>query len=84
MNTSMNWIKEYVPDLDCTPKEWTDAMTLTGTKVETCTILNKNLDKIVTGQIKSIEPIRMRRSSSSARSMSVRPSLSRSSPVRRI
>lgn len=56
MNTSMNWIKEYVPDLDCTPKEWTDAMTLTGTKVETCTILNKNLDKIVTGQIKSIEP----------------------------
>ena len=47
MNTSMNWIKEYVPELDCTPKEWTDAMTLTGTKVETCTILNKNLDKIV-------------------------------------
>lgn len=55
MNTSMNWIKEYVPDLDCTPKEWTDAVTLTGTKVETCTILNKNLDKIVTGQIKSME-----------------------------
>lgn len=52
----MNWIKEYVPELDCTPKEWTDAMTLSGTKVETCTILNKNLDKIVTGQIKSIEP----------------------------
>jgi phenylalanyl-tRNA synthetase beta chain len=56
MNTSMNWIKEYVPELDCTPKEWTDAMTLSGTKVETCTILNKNLDKIVTGKIKSIEP----------------------------
>ncbi|WP_036612031.1 phenylalanine--tRNA ligase subunit beta [Oribacterium sp. P6A1] len=55
MNTSMNWIKEYVPDLDCTPKEWTDAVTLTGTKVETCSILNKNLDKIVTGQIKSME-----------------------------
>ena len=55
MNTSMNWIKEYVPDLDCTPKEWTDAVTLTGTKVETCTILNKNLEKIVTGQIKSME-----------------------------
>lgn len=52
----MNWIKEYVPELDCTPKEWTDAMTLSGTKVETCTILNKNLDKIVTGKIKSIEP----------------------------
>ena len=56
MNTSMNWIREYVPDLDCTPKEWTDAVTLTGTKVETCKILNKNLDKIVTGRIESITP----------------------------
>lgn len=52
----MNWIKEYVPDLDCTSKEWTDALTLSGTKVETCTILNKNLEKIVTGRILSIAP----------------------------
>ncbi len=55
MNTSLNWLKAYVPDLDCTPKEFTDAMTLSGTKVETCTVLNKNLEKIVTGKLLSIE-----------------------------
>ena len=34
MNTSLSWIKAYVPDLDVTAQEYTDAMTLTGTKVE--------------------------------------------------
>ena len=34
MNTSMSWIKMYVPDLDVTAQEYTDAMTLSGTKVE--------------------------------------------------
>ena len=33
MNTSLSWIKTYVPDLDVTAQEYTDAMTLTGTKV---------------------------------------------------
>lgn len=32
MNTSLSWIKMYVPDLDVTAQEYTDAMTLTGTK----------------------------------------------------
>ncbi len=56
MNTSLNWLKAYVPDLDCTPQEFTDKMTLAGNKVETCTVLNKNLEKIVTGKLLSIEP----------------------------
>ena len=43
MNTSLSWIKAYVPDLDVTPQEYRDAMTLTGTKVETVEILDKNL-----------------------------------------
>ncbi len=30
----MSWIKMYVPDLDVTAQEYTDAMTLSGTKVE--------------------------------------------------
>ena len=34
MDTSLSWIKAYVPDLDVTAQEYTDAMTLTGTKVE--------------------------------------------------
>ena len=33
MNTSLSWIKAYVPVLDVTEQEYTDAMTLSGTKV---------------------------------------------------
>ena len=49
MNTSLSWIKAYVPDLDVTAQEYTDAMTLTGTKVEGFERLDKNLEKIVVG-----------------------------------
>ena len=54
MNTALSWIKAYVPELDCTPQEYLDAMTLTGTKVEYFENLDKNLKNIVVGQIKSI------------------------------
>ena len=46
----------YVPDLDVTAQEYTDAMTLSGTKVEGFEKLDADLDKIVIGQIKKIEP----------------------------
>ena len=55
MNTSMSWIKMYVPDLDVTAQEYTDAMTLSGTKVEGFEKLDADLDKIVIGQIEKIE-----------------------------
>jgi len=55
MNTALSWIKAYVPDLDVSAREYTDAMTLSGTKVENFECLDKNLDKIVVGQIDSIE-----------------------------
>ena len=55
MNTSLSWIKAYVPGLDVTAQEYTDAMTLTGTKVETFEKLDADLDKIVIGQILSID-----------------------------
>ena len=55
MNTALSWIKAYVPDLDVTAQEYTDAMTLTGTKVEGFECLDKNLEKIVVGQITKIE-----------------------------
>lgn len=45
----------YVPDLDVTAQEYTDAMTLTGTKVEGFEKLDADLDKIVIGQIEKIE-----------------------------
>lgn len=55
MNTSMSWIKMYVPDLDVTAQEYTDAMTLSGTKVEGFEKLDADLNKIVIGQIEKIE-----------------------------
>ena len=55
MNTALSWIKAYVPELDVTAQEYTDAMTLSGTKVEGYECLDKNLEKIVVGQILSIE-----------------------------
>ena len=55
MNTSLSWIKAYVPDLDVTAQEYTDAMTLFGTKVEGYEKLDADLDKIVVGQIEKIE-----------------------------
>ena len=55
MNTSLSWIKAYVPDLDVTAQEYTDAMTLSGTKVEGYEELDADLDKIVVGQIEKIE-----------------------------
>ena len=55
MNTSLSWIKAYVPDLDVTAQEYADAMTLSGTKVEGFEELDADLDKIVIGQIEKIE-----------------------------
>ncbi len=55
MNTALSWIKAYVPELTCSDQEYCDAMTLTGTKVENYERLDKNLEKIVVGQIEKIE-----------------------------
>lgn len=55
MNTALSWIKAYVPELACTDQEYCDRMTLTGTKVEGYERLDKNLEKIVVGEIKKIE-----------------------------
>ena len=55
MNTSLSWIKAYVPDLNVTEQEYTDAMTLSGTKVEGYEKMDADLDKIVVGQIEKIE-----------------------------
>ena len=56
MNTSISWIKAYVPELSCSDQEYCDAMTLSGTKVEGYERLDKNLKNIVVGKLISIEP----------------------------
>ena len=55
MNTSLSWIKAYVPDLETTPQEYTDAMTLSGSKVEGYQRLDEDLSQIIVGQIQKIE-----------------------------
>ena len=55
MNTSLSWIRAYVPDLDVEAQEYADAMTLSGTKVESYEKLDADLDKIVIGQIDKLE-----------------------------
>lgn len=55
MNTTLSWVKAYVPELDVTAQEYTDAMTLSGTKVEGYVAADRDLDKIVIGQIDQIE-----------------------------
>ena len=55
MNTSLSWIKAYVPELDVTAQQYTDAMTLSGSKVEGFEKLDADLENIVVGQISKIE-----------------------------
>ena len=55
MNTSLSWIKAYVPELNVSAQEFTDAMTLSGSKVEGYTKMDADLDRIIIGQIRKIE-----------------------------
>ena len=54
MNTPLSWIRDYVPDLQCTDKEYYDRMTLSGTKVENWTRFDHNCEKIVVGRVEEI------------------------------
>ena len=55
MFTTLSWIKEYVPELECGAQEYCDALTLSGTKVECFRDLGRKLEKIYVGEILSIE-----------------------------
>ena len=55
MNTSLSWIKAYVPELEVSAQEYTDALTMSGTKVEGFKRLDADLERIVIGQIESVE-----------------------------
>lgn len=55
MNTPISWLKAYVPDLDVDIQEFVDKMTLSGSHVENYVKKDKNLEKIVVGQIEKIE-----------------------------
>ncbi|MBQ4481955.1 MAG: phenylalanine--tRNA ligase subunit beta [Lachnospiraceae bacterium] len=55
MKTPLCWIKDFVPDLNCTDQEFMDAMTMSGTKCEGYKRLDKNLENIVIGKIEKID-----------------------------
>ncbi|MCI8992347.1 MAG: phenylalanine--tRNA ligase subunit beta [Eubacterium sp.] len=55
MKTSLSWMKDLVPGLEVTPEQYMDAMTLSGSKVEGYEKMDADLDKIVVGQIQTIE-----------------------------
>jgi len=56
MNTPISWIKAYVPELNVSPREFVDRITLSGSHVENCQEYDKNLEKIVVGQVTACEP----------------------------
>ncbi len=56
MNTSLKWIKDLVPGLDVSNQEYADAMIMSGSKVEVYKNLDADLEKIIIGQIQTIEP----------------------------
>ena len=54
MDVPMSWLKDFV-DLDCTIKEYTDAITLSGSKVETVKEFGKDITNVVSGKIIHLE-----------------------------
>ncbi|MGY0372562.1 phenylalanine--tRNA ligase subunit beta [Clostridium sp. JNZ J1-5] len=54
MKVPVNWLKDYV-NIDITPKELGDVLTLSGSKVEEVIVTGDVVDKVVTGKILKIE-----------------------------
>ena len=54
MNLSMKWLSDYV-DVDVTPREFSEAMTMSGSKVEGYEIEGEEISKVVVGKVLSIE-----------------------------
>ncbi|MBO6134207.1 MAG: phenylalanine--tRNA ligase subunit beta [Lachnospiraceae bacterium] len=55
MKASDKFLKYYVKDLDVKGKEFSEAITMTGTKVETYENLSKNLENIIVVRLDKIE-----------------------------
>ncbi|MFZ5985996.1 MAG: phenylalanine--tRNA ligase subunit beta [Bacillota bacterium] len=54
MKAPINWLKDYV-DINVTSKEFADAMTLSGSKVEGLEVQGEEISKVVVGKIVSLE-----------------------------
>ena len=54
MKLPLKWLKDYT-DISAGPKEYADAMTMSGSKVEGIEILGEEIEKVVVGRITAIE-----------------------------
>ena len=54
MKLSMNWLKDYVKE-DFDPKEYSDKLTMTGSKVEGFDIIGENIKNVVVGKLLEVE-----------------------------
>ena len=54
MNLSMKWLSDYV-DINVTPREFAEAMTMSGSKVEGYEIESEEITKVVVGKVLSVE-----------------------------
>jgi len=54
MKLPLKWLKDYT-DINASPKEYADAMTMSGSKVEGIENIGEEIDKVVVGRIISIE-----------------------------
>ena len=54
MNLSMKWLSDYVK-IEASPKEFAEAMTMTGSKVEGYEVIGEDISRVVVGKIISVE-----------------------------
>ncbi|SDO02805.1 phenylalanine--tRNA ligase subunit beta [Acetanaerobacterium elongatum] len=54
MNLSMKWLKEYV-DIDASPREFAEAMTMSGSKVEGYEVEGEEIRNVVVGKVLKVE-----------------------------
>ncbi len=54
MKLPLNWLKDYT-NINASPKEFADALTLSGSKVEGYEVLGNEIDRVVVGRILAIE-----------------------------
>jgi len=54
MKVPLKWLKEYV-DINVSPKEYADALTMSGSKVENIEVQGEEIKKVVVGKILTVE-----------------------------
>ena len=55
MDLPMSWLSDYTDMSGVSPKEYADAMTMSGSKVEGVTNLGGEIDKVVVGKVLTCE-----------------------------